>query len=228
MKRIALLLAAVGLGSGCVVDTCDTGSLSVDWSFSSVNGATGLACSDIRLSSPIVDVDVFLDGSPVATFVNCYDYGVTIFDVSSGSHEVTVEGYDASGYIVTRDWFTTSVASCGDTFDVAMPGEGLIEFLPLICEAGTTYLTYELEDQFRAPYVLSAIYPTSLAYGDFTCMGGISFPVPFGYYALTGIEERNSAATLVYGAKCTPTYVDVLGSGVTSTVVDLAGTTACF
>jgi len=123
MKRIALLLAAVGLGSGCVVDTCDTGSLSVDWSFSSVNGATGLACSDIRLSSPIVDVDVFLDGSPVATFVNCYDYGVTIFDVSSGSHEVTVEGYDASGYIVTRDWFTTSVASCGDTFDVAMPGE---------------------------------------------------------------------------------------------------------
>jgi hypothetical protein len=230
MKRIALLLAAVGLGSGCVVNTCDTGTLTVDWRFQDVTGRTNLLCSDGGLSQKVIDVDIYVDGVAVATFVPCTDYGATIGNLSSGGHDVIVEGYDAGGFIVARDRFGVSVAACGDSFFAATPGEANIELLPTTCEAFTTYLTYELVDVTRAPYVISAITPTSGTITTYTCGGGILFPVPWGNYNLTRIEEVNSTASTLYASKCTTTAADVPvgSSGTVSTAVAFTGTAACF
>lgn len=229
MKRIALLLAAVGLGSGCVVETnCDEGNVDLEWGFVSVSGVDFLSCNDYRLSAPIVDVDVYVDGVAWATYVPCTDYGLTLVDVPTGSRSVMVEGYDTDGYIVTRDWFTVGVDGCGTDYVYAAPGEGIVEFVPNSCELTTTYLTYELEDQTRTPYVISAIYPTSPGITTFTCASGVGFPVPYGNYALTAIEETNSTASLIYASKCTPTYANVLGYGTTSVGFSWTGTAACF
>lgn len=234
MKRIALLLAAVGLGSGCVVettDTCDAGTLTLEWGFTAVNGAAGLACNSTSLSADIETVDIYLDGSstPAASYVDCYDYGISFLDVAAGSHDVMVEGYDAFNNVIARDWFTVSVAGCEDEYVVAQPGEGIIEFLPTVCELGTTYLAYELWDRTGTPYVISAIYPDSALLTTFTCTEGIGFPVPYGSYSLAAIEETNSTGSTVYASKCTPTYVDVLTYGTTSTDVTLNTTDgACF
>lgn len=229
MMRIALLLAAVGLAPGCIVETdCNEGNLDLEWGFVSDTGVSGLACNDYRLSAPIVDVDVYVDGVAWASYVPCTDYGLTLIDVPSGSRSLMVEGFDAGGYIVTRDWFTVGVDGCGTDYVYAAPGEGNIELLPDTCEAFTTYLTYELEDQTRAPYVISAIYPGSAGITTFTCVSGVGFPVPYGNYALTGIEETNSTASVVYASKCTPTYANVLGYGTTSVGFSWTGTAACF
>ena len=229
MKRIALLLAAVGFGSGCVVSTCDTGTLTVDWRFQDAAGRTNLLCSDPGLSQIVSDVDIYVDGVAVATYVPCADYGATIGNLSSGGHDVVVEGYDSGGFIVARDLFGVSVAACGDSFFAATPGEANIELHPTTCEAFTTYLTYELVDVTRTPYVISSITPTSGTITTYDCTGGIIFPVPWGYYDLTRIEEVNSAASIVYASKCTATAADVPvgSSGTVTTNVDFTGTAAC-
>jgi hypothetical protein len=230
MKRIALLLAAVGFGSGCVVSTCDTGTLTVDWAFQDATGRTNLSCNDLGLSQAIIDVDIYVDGVPVATYVPCTDYGATIGNLSSGGHNVVVEGYDSGGFIVTRDLFGVSVAACGDSYFAATPGEATIDLHPTSCEAFTTYLTYELKDVTRTPYVISSITPTSGTITTYTCGSGIIFPVPWGYYSLARIEEVDSTATTVYASKCTATAANVpVGSSSTLTTnVDFTGTAACF
>lgn len=220
MKRIAILLAAVGLGSGCVVDTCPTGTLSVDWSFVDATGRSNLLCGDSGLSAAINDVDIYLDGVPVATFVPCTAYGASIADVRDGSHQVMVEGFDVGGNIIVRDWFTVSVQGCGNALTTAMPGEGIIKFVPSSCNGGPTYLTYSLNDVTRSPYVISAITPSSgTAITTFTCASGVSFPVPYGNYDLTKMEEVDSTGALVYASKCSTTPRDVLTWGTSSATV---------
>jgi hypothetical protein len=237
MKRIALLLAAVGLGSGCVVNTCDTGTLTVDWSFVGHNGNSGLSCSATGpsgLSVAVGYVDVYVDGARVVAAEPCSSYGVSISSLSSGAHDVIVEGYDTNNqYIVTRDWFTVSVAACGDSFFAATPGEGIIDFQVDSCEPFTTYLLYELKDVTRAPpSPISAITPTAGPITKFPCVNGIYFPVPWGYYDLTRIEETDSTAAATYASKCSVTQADILNSGTTTTNVLWTSTgaaaVACF
>jgi hypothetical protein len=214
MKRIALLLAAVGFGSGCVVSTCDTGTLTVDWAFQGHNGDGNLGCSDVGatgLSQAVGYVDVYLDGARVVAAEPCSSLGVSISALSSGSHNVTVEGYDANNqYIVTRDWFPVSIAACGDSYFPATPGEAIIDIQPTNCSVGSDNLTYSLSDVTSTPsYVISSITPTSTNLGTFSCGGGINFPVPWGSYDLTKVEETNSTATVVYASKCTTTAANV-------------------
>jgi hypothetical protein len=231
MKRIALLLAAVGLGSGCVVNTCDTGTLTVDWRFQDATGRTNLLCNDPGLSQFVNDVDIYIDGVAVATFVPCTDYGATIGNLSSGGHNVVVEGYDSGGFIVARDMFGVSVAACGDSFFAATPGEAIIDVQPTNCSLGADNLTYELVDVTRTPYVISSIVPTDTVtkIQSFTCGGGIHFPVPWGSYDLTKIEEVNGDASTVYASKCTTTAADVpVGSwGTVTTNVAFTDVAAC-
>lgn len=231
MKRLALLLAAVGLGSGCVVETnttCDR-SLTVSWAFVDATGRSNLACGDAGLSQAIYDVDLYVDGVPVAAFVPCTDYAASILGLSSGSHDVMVEGFDFASNVITRDAFTAFVASCGDTPVAAAPGEGIIEFLPNTCSLLSHPLTYELEDVTRSPnYVISAIYPTSASLGTYTCSSGIAFAVPYGYYNLNGIEETSSSGLTVFNSKCSVTAADVLTWGVTSFPIAWTGSAACF
>lgn len=224
MKRIALMLAAVGLGSGCIVSTttpCDPGALSVDWAFVDIAGTSNLACSDPGLSATITSVDVYVDGYLEAFNVSCTTYGVVVPGLAGGWHDVQVEGFSGST-IITRDQFSVEV--CGDTATTAQAGEGEIEFLPAACSGG--YMDYSLTDMSPpSPYVISSI-TTKLGNTTFPCASGVYFPVPYGNYRLDWIEERTSSGALLYGL-CTPTSVGVFGPGTTSRTVSLTGTLSC-
>ncbi len=215
MKRLAILLAAVGVsavGTGCG-PTCDSGALQVDWSFVDTTGRSGLLCDDGGLSNPIADVDIYVDGALAASLVPCTDYAAVIAGLSGGTHDIVVEGFDSGNAMIARDFFSTRV--CGDTLVSATPGEGNLEILPNACEAVTTYLLYQLQDITLSPTrIISEITPTSgSAITPYTCAGGITFPVPWGYYDLVNVEEVNSSASTVYATKCAATPTDVLGSG---------------
>lgn len=223
MKRIAILLAAVGMGSGCIVSSpCDR-TLTVDWSFINLAGGSAPLCSDVGVAT----VDVYVDGALVAGAVPCTYYGLTT-GVSSGSHIVMVEGFSGTNVIINRDWFAADTSNCGDNLFHAAPGEGTTYIHPTNCSVPADYLTYELKDVTRAPYVISAIYPNSASLGTYSCGSGISFAVPYGNYDLTAIEETNTNATVVYASKCTATVADVLTFGTTTTNVAFTGTAACF
>lgn len=225
MNRIAFLLAAVGLGSGCVVTsapTCDPGDLLVNWTFVDVAGTGGLACNDAGLSAIIDSVDVYVDDNLEGSIIPCADYGFLVPTLAAGWHTVRIEGF-AGSTIIARAFFSLEV--CGNTVVDAQAGEGEIEFLPAACSGG--YMDYLLTDITPpAPYTISSI-TTKLGDTTFPCASGVYFPVPYGNYRLDWIEERTNTGTFLYGL-CTPTYLNVVGPGTTSKTVSLNQTTpAC-
>ncbi|MGB8931330.1 MAG: hypothetical protein WCC48_08810 [Anaeromyxobacteraceae bacterium] len=217
MKRIALLLAAVGLGSGCVVSSgggggaCNPPTLTVDWAFVDASGTSNLACNATSLSTTIYDVDVYVDGVAVATRVPCTSYGAVMSSVAPGSHTVIVEAWNTAGTsVVTRDRFTANVASCGDSYFIAAPGEGFIDFMPQSCDATYyTYLTYSLDDVTGARFNFSAVLPGSAYNTAFPCPGDVRLRVPYGDYELTKMEETSSSGSIVYASKCSPTTASI-------------------
>jgi hypothetical protein len=150
MKKLILLLTTALAGSGCVVDNCNDRTLTVDWSFVDRAGIAGLVCNDLRLTADVVSVDVFVDGNTAATGLSCGSYGVTLSGYASGRHDVMVEGLDAGGFVITRDWFTVDVASCGDTAVVASPGQANLELNYAVTTGtcGGGYIWYSLTDVY--------------------------------------------------------------------------------
>jgi hypothetical protein len=218
MKRIALLVATVLSGAGCVVDTCDPETLKVTWSFGGASCAT----------AGVNNVDVYVDGAVVANAVPCTDYGGTVANLGSGYHDVIVEGFNGSS-IVSRDWATVNVASCGQTRFDALPGNGVIEFLPTTCSAAGHFLTYDLWDDTRpTSYRIDADLPGTGWSALYTCGVGYSVNVPFGYYSLRGMEEVDSTALTVYNTHCGTIPGSVLGPGTSSYGVAWTGVAACF
>jgi hypothetical protein len=226
MKRIAILLAAVGMGSGCVVSStpCDSRTLTVDWLFVDVVGNANLLCSDVGVNN----VDVYVDGTRVAMAEPCTNYGISRSGFSAGPHDIVVEGFNGST-LVNRDLYTVNAADCGDTTFHASPGEGQIDISPSSCHSPQpTYLLYRLADVTHGTpgVVISSVVPTSLTY-PYTCGGGISFPVPYGLYDLEQIEEINGTDTVTYASKCSATAADVLHSNLNTTIVAFTGAGAC-
>jgi hypothetical protein len=244
MKRIALLLAAaagLGTGTGCTVSTaspCNTGTLTVDWSLVAANGATNVACNSSQITSPtgspvaVADLDVYVDGVPYATYVSCNNYSASMGGVPSGTHQVTVLGFDLQNHVLVRDSYPVNVAACSETFFTATPGQATVEFLPSSCEPTTTYLDYELRDVTGTPpaYIFSSVYPADAK--PFTCQSGtgVSLIVPWGDYSLTGMDETNAGGSLFYARNCTATTLSVWSAGVVhSANVNLTPSTiGCF
>ena len=186
MKRIALLLAAVGLASGCVVETCDPREVRITWDLIDVDGFA-TTCTGTSLSDPVDSMDVWLDGYYVDTLF-CDDYGITLSDVV-GTHDVILEGFSGS-HLVVRDMWTFSADDCGATQVNMYPGETWLGFLPESCTPGlgTTYLEYQLSDvNYASPVVIDTVYGPD----GVTCAGGIfaPTPVPYGYYRVDWVEE---------------------------------------
>jgi hypothetical protein len=213
MKRIALLLAAVGFGSGCVVSSsnagpCDPTSLTVDWLFVDSAGNPNLYCGDVGVDN----VDVWIDGVRVVTAEPCINYAVSFAGYTAGPHDVVVEGFAGSS-LVNRDWYSVNVLSCGSTTFHASPGQGILVIQPTAasCESFTTYLTYRLSDVFFSPSVL--VEQVAPGASTITCSGGIRKTLPFGYYDLEKIESTSPSGATVYAAKCTATMTDVLTPG---------------
>jgi hypothetical protein len=229
MNRIAILLAAVGLGSGCVVstntNTCSSGALQVDWNLISAAG-NSVSCTSASLSQSVASMDVWVDGALEAGVVPCTAYGVVLGGLfTSGSHSVMVAGYDLANNIIVRDSFTIDV--CGDTATTAVPGEGTLDILPTNCQVSGDALTFSIEDVTMAtPYVIwRQVPPAALT---FTCGGGITLPVPLGYFDLTGIEETSASGATVYKSLCSTVATDVLSWGTPTHYVTFNSTLACF
>jgi hypothetical protein len=192
MNKPALLAAALlPLLGGCISNTCNYPTVTLQWSLQDLNGLSW-KCGPAGVST----VDVYINDALVANRP-CTDYGATI-DVSHlapGPYPVVVEGLGADGYIYDRSLpFDVSVGECGDSYAAPVLGEALLDiaygFSPNVCHGG--YMWYALWDEVAGLYI-SVVDAASGAYrDDYDCPGlvkPLQFSVPFGSYTLAWIQE---------------------------------------
>jgi hypothetical protein len=230
MKRLAILLAAVGLGSGCVIDNCETPTLSIDWAFVDAAGYTNLSCAAVGAEW----VDVYVDGQLLDS-VDCALYSATWSDPPSGTREIVVEGVDGLGRIVARDWVNAkAIDSCGSTWFGANPGQAelKVDYLADLgaCCANPTYLWYSLTDVIADLPAVDAATGVSLGIGatdscsaktSVDCGQPLLFTVPYGRYTLDWISEVDVGAP----SACTGFSVSDSVSAVTGDVLAPTPTT---
>jgi hypothetical protein len=210
MKRIALLLAAVVTGTGCVVSPCDPRTLTVDWRFVDASGVGNLPCNDVVAGADWVDV--FIDGVPSGR-VDCFAYGATFDGVPSGMHSLVVEGIvggtsAGGGTVVTRDWRNSqSLESCGDTALSVDPGQAdlRVDYLTDLgsCCGNPTYIWYSLTDEITGlpaidagTFLESGIGATDSCSRKTSkaCNSSLQFTVPYGSYTLDWLSEMDVGA----------------------------------
>ena len=225
MRTLALTaaLATALAGTGCIAP-CNDATLTVDWSFTDVNGVAGRTCGQVGVDF----VDVFVGTDRVVSAAPCLDYGAILVNVAPGSHRVVVEGLqqqpDRSLVIIDRDVFTANVGSCNDSRYTAQPGETMLQlaytFDPVnACVSGGA-LWYSLFD-LEANQTISAVTSGSGNPALFTCPATIQFPVPFGSYRLDWIQQVQFSGSpgryVAIDQICSPTIFDVtLSDAVTS------------
>jgi hypothetical protein len=140
MTRLALILAAATLGTGCVVvddDTpCDS-TAALDWTLVDANGvARPCGYSGVQF------IDVWVNGSPVASF-SCVD-GSGVVPLAAGTNDVIVEGVDDFGAIVLRDFLPP------------LDGSG--------CGHHGTFLTEPTEGRVNVQYALPGPPPSGVCF----------------------------------------------------------------
>jgi hypothetical protein len=124
MKRLALVLAAAFLGTGCIWvedDHCEP-DVTLEWDFHDADGRAGLTCAQAGVAT----VNVFVnDGVDGAFAFGCAGGGGTV-PLLPGTNLVTVEGIDGAGFIAYRDEFQLD-ASCGSAGVIPThPAEGRV------------------------------------------------------------------------------------------------------
>lgn len=192
MKRIAFVLAAAFLGTGCIVvgdDHCSS-SVTLEWDFRLSDGSvTGCAGAGVD------EVDVWVDGNFVSTYT-CTAGGATISGVGSGTHDVTVEGFDlVAGRIAYRDQRTFQGTSCGDQLVAVRPAEGTanLNYSDVGCTASPCYLWFSVHDEIAnataavigdtSPFAVKTLYPYP---------GDVVLRLPVGSYTLDWMEQVTS------------------------------------
>jgi hypothetical protein len=237
MRYSAQILATVlafgdRSGAGCdrhpPPHPCSPATLDVTWSFVDAAGNAGLTCAQAGVDSVRVYVDGVQQGSPIA----CSGGGASFSRISSGNHQVVVEGLAGPSTLVDRDWATVNVASCGATTWAATPGRGTIQLLPNTCADPTDPLLYDLWDVTTAPNHVSYILPTVWQYpvGTFTCGGGVSVELPWANLQLQGIEETSATGVTAFNTLCSTLAMGLTHAGTTSVAFDWAPgpATYCF
>ncbi len=214
MKRIIPALAAVVLGSGCVVttDPCD-GTLTVDWQqFRDANNAVWSYCAP-----GVSTVDVYVDGAAPYS-VPCTDYSMVI-PAAEGTHSVVVEGLDAGGYILYRDSFPSASVACNmDTPVMSTPSQGWLELAYTISSGFCddyypSYVWFSISDWATGSTTSNSIGSWSTAYDMCTNYSDLWLRLPAGTYTLQGIQEMHYFAGSYYAQRndCTDSTFDVTG-----------------
>jgi hypothetical protein len=233
MRRLALLLAASVLGTGCIVtsdNTCDR-ALDLTWDFTSADNVFYTLCSDAFVNA----VDVYVDGQNGLRFDCTTNVGGGTLSVLGGTHVVTVEGVSADpndlygdpGVIYYRDQFQVDTSPCGVALMDAHLGEQYVQFQYAFtpdnaCTADPSYMWYSLTD-LVAGNVISEVSNASTTSGKrtFTCQSGRQgdrppvIALPAGQYRLDWIEEVVESPVTVFTPahrNCSPaTTIDVPG-----------------
>ncbi len=198
MKRLALVLAAAVLGSGCIWmtdDMCDR-TVTLEWDFRTADGAV-VSCSSA--TAAIDTVEVWIDSRFAGAF-SCFD-GRGSVSVGSGSHLVTVEAYEGASRVY-RDEFTAS-ATCGNQIFATRPAEGRVNLdyavasTPAVCGTGPCFLWFSVWDdiaQEPAAVVNASTVPTLYPFPN-----DLIFRLPAGPYTVQwmqlvsgGVEQRRA------------------------------------
>lgn len=208
MKRLALLLAAAVLGTGCIVmnDTCESTEVDVSWGagFDGPDAVAGRGCAAAGVSY----VDVYVDDQPVpgplaGGHFPCGDLGVTVTGVPRGARRLTVEGVGPDGStILYRDDRTFTAGGCGVFSVGTAPAAGYVslEYLfsndttPLppdqqVCAGSFLWLSI-YDRTARQPAVLTDRSSNPTAY---SCGGPFALALPSGPYVFQWMEERGPA-----------------------------------
>jgi hypothetical protein len=201
MTRLALVLAAAVLGTGCVVvhdDTACDRTVTIDWAFQNADGAVTASCAGAGVQL----VDVWVNGG-VVTF-DCFGPPGTVL-LAPGANVITVEGIDAQNRIAYREDFSFDASSCGDHGTIATtPAEGRINLDYTVstsppCLNGACFVWFSVWDDIAgqvAATVNASVQPTSFPYPD-----DLVFRLPVGSYTVQfidvvsgGFAERCSSA----------------------------------
>jgi hypothetical protein len=229
MRRLALLLAASLLGTGCIVSDstpvappCYPSTITVRWpSFLLANGGVTTSCA----TAGVAFVDVFLGGASVQR-LSCGAGGLTITAPPAGSSVLTVEGVASDGTtILLRDELNVAPSACGDVVVDAQPAEGTLElaytFTPVnVCTAGGSYMWFSVYDRILGN--VAAVADETANTRLYVCSDLIRFPLPAGSYTLQRMEEvvSSGGAYVASAVNCNQTNFDV--GRATDSVVNVA------
>jgi len=210
MKRLALVLAASVLGTGCVVvddDSCARSTFTVDWHFQRFDGSAPTGCG----AAGVEWVDVFLNGAPVGSSFPCTNNSVVITDVPSGSHALTVEGIDFAGRIAYRDELTVQTNGCGNRFVASFPSEGTVnlDYTSPGCIASPCFLWFSVFDEIAntTAAAVSVTSPASVK-DDYPYPNDVVIRLATGAYTLEWMQLV-SASFLHEAITCSPSAFDI-------------------
>jgi hypothetical protein len=198
MNRLALVLAAATLGTGCVVvdhDDCDASTITLSWSGAGFQRFDGTATGCV--GAGVTDVDVFMNDAFVATFA-CADGGAVITRVPSGTHALTVEGIDAArGVVAYRDEFTVQTDGCGNRSAGVTMAEGSVnlDYQALAgCTSSPCFLWFSIHDDV-ANATAAAIDQNSPAAvkNDFPYPDDVVVRLPAGSFTLDFMQLVSSS-----------------------------------
>jgi len=234
MKRLALVLAAAVLGTGCFVDdtttTCPR-TLTLGWTFMDADGFALATCGAAGVGA----VDVWTNNVFLARF-DCLAYSGTV-SLAAGSNLVTVEGIDSLDRIAYRDEFIIDASACGSQGTIqTQPAEGWLAvdytFAPVnACYApGPTYIWLDVYDDIAAQTAFVDTGVTSAQQCSVTAAAP-RYRVPMGSFTLLGIQEMLPVVGgySVVGTDCTDRPFDIGGGAVTTvSPVLFDSAAACF
>lgn len=208
MTRLALILSAAVLGTGCIVvddDRTCARSVTVDWSFQLADGSVTASCS----TAGVAFIDVYANGFRVGSF-DCFGPPGTVA-LAQGTNALVVEGVDAGGAIRYRELSTIDASTCGNQGTIlTRPAQGLLvvdySFFPVNACFATqpTFMWLAVQDDLAGQPAFADTGTTSFQLCS-TTAAAPRYALPVGPFTLVGIEEvlPTGGGVTTVGSDCT-------------------------
>jgi hypothetical protein len=249
MKRIALLLAAVGLGSGCIIEsTPNLGSASIYWAFSSDRlpaiGDFTDSAAVICAQAAVDEIEITLT-TPAGDVIAPYYYGcdagydvpgARFLDLEPGTWDYYIAGYRGS-VLVFDDWGSFDAYDGSETIVESRLGalywDVQVNYTVGSCYPGDT-IEFDLYDTARASAVYSTYSGAVNPPVAVPCLASSSMIIPSVAPYVAGVSSGSyefsqwiqydaSSAVVAYSA-CVPTWTQPSSASKTVTVDVTAST----
>ncbi|HET6440594.1 MAG TPA: hypothetical protein VFG59_21215 [Anaeromyxobacter sp.] len=225
MNRLAVLLAASWVGTGCVVhDTCDVHTVWVGWSSFVRATQTGYETSTACFSD-FTQMQVYLDEDLAnPSTANCTDNVAGFAGVLTGVHTIRVDGLSngssgvPSGVPLVRDVVSVDISDvCADQVVDTQPGESVVNLSYAVpggvCVPGSV-MWFKVEDGYTGETIAeqdeTSPNPSDPNFACSTQTPVVSFILPGqSTFTLERLEEAvPGAGTPVQSGYCTATDFD--------------------